>query len=68
MMTDEKHSALFDHIKTRWPQLKGKFNVDCVIEHAIAQKALGFEFSIYSMRGTLEEFGFRIKTIEGPEK
>ena len=65
MMTDEKHSALFDHIKERWPQLKEKYSVDCVVEHAIAQKSLGFEFPLHSMRGVLEEFGFKIKPIKG---
>ena len=66
MMTDEKHSALFDHIKSRYPQLTAKrWAVDCEIEHAIAQKSLGFEFSIYSMRGVLEEFGLKVKPIEG---
>ena len=64
MMTDEKHWKLFKHVQSRYPQLKEKYSVDLEIEHAIAQKKLGFEFSLYTIKGTLEEFGLKIKPLK----
>tara|TARA_Y100001968_G_scaffold330399_1_gene382150 strand:- start:96 stop:296 length:201 start_codon:yes stop_codon:yes gene_type:complete len=64
-MTDEKHKALFEHIKLRYPDLAAsKRAVDCVVEQGIAQRTLGFDVPLYSLRGVLQEFGFSIKPIE----
>tara|TARA_Y100001938_G_scaffold149502_1_gene236547 strand:+ start:2221 stop:2424 length:204 start_codon:yes stop_codon:yes gene_type:complete len=64
LMTDKKHAELFRHVQGRYGTLKDKHSVDMEIEHAIAQKTLGFEFSLYTMRGVLEEFGLKLKPLK----